>query len=65
MNITREEALLIPEITQRIFDILSVNLRMEATWVKDGGKFEWVAEVNKKMIERIFSTRVIRLNSYV
>ena len=48
MNITREEALLIPEISQRIFDILSVNLRMEATWVKDGGKFEWVAEVNFK-----------------
>ena len=48
MNITREEALLIPEISQRIFDILSINLRMEATWVKDGAKFEWVAEVNFK-----------------
>jgi hypothetical protein len=49
MNITREEALLIPEITQRVFDILSVNLRMEATWVKEGAKFEWVAEVMKQI----------------
>jgi len=44
MNITREEALLIPEISQRVFDILSVNLRMEGTWIKEGAKFEWVSE---------------------
>ena len=52
MNITREEALLIPEISQRIFDILSVNLRMEATWIKDGAKFEWVAEVSSLIQSR-------------
>ena len=45
MNISREEALLLPEITQRIFDIISVNLRMEATWIKEGAKFEWTSEV--------------------
>lgn len=46
MNISREESLLIPEITQRVFDILSINLRMEGTWIKDGAKFEWASEVN-------------------
>jgi len=44
MNISREEALLLPEITQRIFDIISVNLRMEGTWIKEGAKFEWTSE---------------------
>lgn len=45
MNISREESLLIPEITQRVFDILSINLRMEGTWIKDGAKFEWASEM--------------------
>ena len=45
MNISREEALLIPDISQRLFDILSVNLRMEGSWIKEGAKFEWASEV--------------------
>jgi len=53
MNITKEEALLIPDITQKYFDILSVNLRMEGTWIKEGAKFEWVAETG--LIESIQS----------
>lgn len=44
MNISREEALLIPEISQRLFDILSINLRMEGSWIKEGAKFEWASE---------------------
>ena len=46
MSITREEALLIPEISQKVFDILSVNVRIESSWIKEGAKFEWVTEVS-------------------
>ncbi|XP_068683125.1 adenylate kinase 7-like isoform X1 [Montipora foliosa] len=44
-NISKEEALLIKELEQADFDMLLVNLRMDATYVKEGMNISWVAEL--------------------
>ncbi|XP_027042544.1 adenylate kinase 7-like [Pocillopora damicornis] len=43
-NITKEEALLIKELEQADFDLLLVNLRMDATYIKEGMNINWVSE---------------------
>ncbi|PFX27190.1 adenylate kinase 7-like [Stylophora pistillata] len=43
-NITKEEALLIKELEQADFDLLLVNLRMDATYIKEGMNIIWVSE---------------------
>lgn len=43
-NITKEEALLIKELEQADFDMLLVNLRMDATYIKEGMNITWVSE---------------------
>ncbi|KAJ7383963.1 Adenylate kinase 7 [Desmophyllum pertusum] len=43
-NITKEEALLIKELEQADFDMLLVNLRMDATYIKEGMNINWVSE---------------------
>ncbi|XP_073248934.1 adenylate kinase 7-like [Porites lutea] len=43
-NITKEEALLIKELEQADFDMLLVNLRMDATYIKEGMNISWVSE---------------------
>ncbi|KAK3748734.1 hypothetical protein QZH41_015670, partial [Actinostola sp. cb2023] len=43
-KITKEEALLIKELEQADFDMLLVNLRMEATFIKEGMTVNWIAE---------------------
>ncbi|XP_015758848.1 PREDICTED: adenylate kinase 7-like [Acropora digitifera] len=44
-NISKEEALLIKELEQADFDMLLVNLRMDATYIKEGMNITWVAEL--------------------
>ncbi|XP_031567964.1 adenylate kinase 7-like [Actinia tenebrosa] len=43
-KISKEEALLIKELEQADFDMLLVNLRMEATYIKEGMTINWMAE---------------------
>lgn len=50
-NITKEEALLNKEIEQSDFDMLLVNLRMDAVTVKESMRIGWVSEAG--MVENI------------
>ncbi|XP_060581787.1 adenylate kinase 7-like [Ruditapes philippinarum] len=50
-NITKEEALLNKEIEQNDFDMLLVNLRMDAVNVKENMRISWVSEAG--MVENI------------
>ncbi|XP_065833118.1 adenylate kinase 7-like isoform X2 [Oscarella lobularis] len=49
--IPREEALLDKDLSQKDFDHLLVNLRMEGTYVKENMQIEWVSEMG--MVENI------------
>lgn len=44
INITKEEALLSKDIEQADFDMLLVNLRMDAVFIKESMRIRWAAE---------------------
>ncbi|EDO36546.1 predicted protein [Nematostella vectensis] len=61
-KISKEEALLIKELEQADFDMLLVNLRMEATFIKEGMNINWVSETGvvdniEKVIKEYKETR--------
>ncbi|XP_069671701.1 adenylate kinase 7-like isoform X2 [Periplaneta americana] len=44
-NIQKEEAFLIPEISQQLYDVLTVNLNMQPMYIVENMDLKWVSEL--------------------